>query len=188
MSGVPRTAGAGRNLDWLEPGTAARACGRRCARGRPVRRPAARGGDWVGTFTSVAIYSVVAAGLGVLYGRVGMISLCQIGLLAIGTWVGARLAYGTSLPFPFLLLATGVITAAVGRPDRAAGVAPLGAAPGTDHPDGRGAITEILNQTRFPNGGGGFKGLILSARPEGDPRRQAAFVSPRATPRTTATS
>ena len=39
------------------------------------------GADWITTFTSVAIYSVVALGFSVLYGRVGMISLGQIALL-----------------------------------------------------------------------------------------------------------
>ena len=43
--------------------------------------PAWLGGDWINTLTSVAIYSVVAAGLVVLYGKVGMISLGQIALL-----------------------------------------------------------------------------------------------------------
>src|SRR5439155_26660611 len=71
-------------------------------------------GDWVKTFTSVAIYSVVAAGLGILYGRVGMISLGQIAVLALGTWTGARLAYATSLPFPVLLVLTGIIAGVIG--------------------------------------------------------------------------
>ena len=33
-----------------------------------------------------------------------MISLGQIALLTIGCWIGTRLAYATSLPFPLLLL------------------------------------------------------------------------------------
>ena len=80
------------------------------------RRPAGRscGSDWITTFTSVAIYSVAALGFGILYGRVGMISLGQIALLTIGCWVGTRLAYATSLPFPLLLLAAGAITCAIG--------------------------------------------------------------------------
>ena len=69
-------------------------------------------GGWITTFTSVAIYSVVAAGLGILYGRVGMISLCQIALLAIGTWVAARFLILRDLPFPGA--AHPAITAAVG--------------------------------------------------------------------------
>src|SRR4051794_25614241 len=72
------------------------------------------GNDWIFTFTSVAIYSVVALGFGLLYGRVGMISLGQVALLSVGCWIGTRLAYATSMPFPILLLATGAITCAVG--------------------------------------------------------------------------
>ena len=42
---------------------------------------------WVKILTAAAIYSIVALGLGLLYGRVGMVSLCQIALLAVGAWV-----------------------------------------------------------------------------------------------------
>src|SRR5262245_58334281 len=63
------------------------------------------GSDWITTFTSVGIYAVAALGFGVLYGRVGMISLGQVALLTIGCWVGARIAYASSIPFPLLLLA-----------------------------------------------------------------------------------
>jgi len=76
--------------------------------------PVTLGADWINTFTSVAIYSVVAAGLVVLYGRVGMISLGQIAILAIGTWIATRLSFATNLPFPILLLVTGAITCVIG--------------------------------------------------------------------------
>ena len=55
--------------------------------------PGLVGADWITTFTSVAIYATVALGFGVLYGRVGMISLGQVALLSVGCWVGTRLAY-----------------------------------------------------------------------------------------------
>ena len=76
--------------------------------------PHTAGADWITTFTSVAIYSVVALGFGILYGRVGLISLGQVALLTIGCWIGTRLAYATSLPFPLLLLLAGGITCAIG--------------------------------------------------------------------------
>src|SRR3954470_15043341 len=77
--------------------------------------PAVLGADWIKTLTAVAIYAVVAAGLVTLYGRVGMISLGQIALLAVGTWTATRIAYAVDgLPFPLLLLVTGAITCAVG--------------------------------------------------------------------------
>jgi len=39
---------------------------------------------WVDVLTAVAIYSVVALGLGLLMGRVGLVSLGQIAVLALG--------------------------------------------------------------------------------------------------------
>jgi ABC-type branched-subunit amino acid transport system permease subunit len=47
-----------------------------------------------------------------LMGRVGLVSLGQIALLAVAGWVALRLGFATSLPFPVLLLLTGAITAA----------------------------------------------------------------------------
>ena len=116
------------------------------------------GGDWITTFTSVAIYSVVAAGLGILYGRVGMISLCQIALLAIGTWVAARFSYLSDLPFPVLLLLTGAITAAVGVLIGLPALRLTGLHLALITLMAAGAVTVILGQVNFPNGGGGFTG------------------------------
>ena len=59
---------------------------------------------WIDVATQVAIFSVVALGLGLLIGRVGMVSLGQIAVLALGAWVGARLCFATGLPFPIVLL------------------------------------------------------------------------------------
>jgi branched-chain amino acid transport system permease protein len=120
------------------------------------------GGDWVTTFTSVGIYSVVAASLGVLYGRVGMISLCQIALLAVGTWVGARFAYLTALPFPVLLLIAGLITGVIGVLIGLPALRLGGLHLALITLMAAGAVTVILNQINFPNGGGGFR-----AREEG---------------------
>ena len=55
------------------------------------------GADWITTFTSVAISAVAALGFGILYGRVGMISLGQVALLTLGCWIGTRLSYATSV-------------------------------------------------------------------------------------------
>ena len=51
--------------------------------------PAVLSPYWVRVAQAITIYSVVAAGLAILYGRVGMISLCQIALLGVGGWVSA---------------------------------------------------------------------------------------------------
>ncbi|HEY3650637.1 MAG TPA: hypothetical protein VGL33_21915, partial [Streptosporangiaceae bacterium] len=41
---------------------------------------------YVDTMTQVAVYSMVAVALGVLVGRVGLVSLGQVAVLAIGAW------------------------------------------------------------------------------------------------------
>ena len=160
MSAQPEQTGRGLRLDWLDPGAAARGAAVAGVLLVALLVVPLTGGDWIGTFTSVAIYAVVAAGLGVLYGRVGMISLCQIGLLGLGTWTGARLLHATSLPFPVLLLLTGLVTAAIGILIGLPALRLTGLHLALITLMAAGAITEILNQTRFPNGGDGFKGVI----------------------------
>ena len=120
--------------------------------------PAVTGSDWVKTYTTVSIYAVVAAGLGVLYGRVGMISLGQIGLLAIGTWTATRLNYAFHLPFPVLLLATGAITCVVGVLVGLPALRLSGLYLALITLMFAGAVNIILSAINFPNGGGGFTG------------------------------
>jgi branched-chain amino acid transport system permease protein len=120
--------------------------------------PAMLGLDWIKTFTSVAIYSVVAAGLVVLYGRVGMISLGQIALLAIGTWVATRLSFGFDIPFPILILVTGAITCVIGVLIGLPALRLSGLYLALITLMGAGAVDVVLRATDFPNGGGGFTG------------------------------
>src|SRR5262249_43696036 len=69
---------------------------------------------WIKVLTAAAIFSVVALGLNLLFGRVGLVSLGQIGLLVVGSWIAARLFFLTSLPFPVVLLLAGLLTALIG--------------------------------------------------------------------------
>jgi branched-chain amino acid transport system permease protein len=116
------------------------------------------GTDWIFTFTSVAIYAVAAAGFGLLYGRVGMISLGQVALLSIGCWVGARLSYATSLPFPILLLVVGGITGVIGLLVGLPALRLSGLYLALITLMFAGATTVVLGQIDFPNGGHGFTG------------------------------
>jgi branched-chain amino acid transport system permease protein len=113
---------------------------------------------WTDVATSVAIYSVVALGLNLLMGRVGMVSLGQIAVLALGAWIGARLDFGTSLPFPIVLLITGLITMVLGTVIGLPALRLSGLYLALITLMLAGAITVVLTATNFPNGGGGFKG------------------------------
>ncbi len=119
------------------------------------------GGDWTKTFTSVAIYSVVAAGLGILYGRAGMISLGQVAVLELGVWIAARLAYATAaIPFPLLIVITGLITGVIGILLGLPALRLSGLHLALVTLMFAGAVNVILAVTNFPNGGGGFLGHI----------------------------
>jgi branched-chain amino acid transport system permease protein len=120
--------------------------------------PQIAGAAWITTFTSVAIYSVVALGFGILYGRVGLISLGQVALLTIGCWIGARIAYATALPFPLVLLLAGGITCAIGVLVGLPALRLSGLYLALITLMFAGATTIVLSVTDFPSGGGGFTG------------------------------
>lgn len=113
---------------------------------------------WLQIATTVAIYSIVTLSLALLVGRVGMVSLGQIALLAVGGWVALRLGFGTSLPFPLLLLATGLITGAVGTLIGLPALRLSGLYLALITLMAAAAITVVLQVTNFPNGGSGFTG------------------------------
>ncbi len=123
-----------------------------------VAVPKLVGTDWITTFTSVAIYATVAAGFGVLYGRVGMISLGQVALLSVGCWIGTRLAYATAIPFPILLFVVGGITCVIGVLVGLPALRLSGLYLALITLMFAGAMTVVLSVIDFPNGGGGFTG------------------------------
>ena len=116
------------------------------------------GADWTTTFTSVAIYSVITLGLGMLYGRVGLISLGQVALLVVGVWTATRLNYAVDLPFPVLLLVTGAITCGVGMLIGLPAIRLSGLYLALITLMAAGAVNVVLVAINFPNGGGGFTG------------------------------
>jgi branched-chain amino acid transport system permease protein len=118
---------------------------------------------WLQTLTATAIYAAVALSVSLLLGRVGMVSLCQFALLAVGTWIALRIGYATGMPFLVVLLSAGVLTGLlgilVGLPAlRLNGLylalITLMAAAG---------VTVVLAATQFPNGGSGVLGFSNTA-------------------------
>ena len=122
---------------------------------------------WVKILTAAAIYSVVALGLGLLYGRVGMVSLCQVALLAVGAWTATRLLYGTGLPFPIVLLIAGLVTGVIGTVVGLPALRVSGLHLALITLMFAGAITLVLNVIHFPNGGGGFLGQVSLSELQG---------------------
>ncbi len=113
---------------------------------------------YVDAWTQVTIYSIVTLGLGVLVGRVGMVSLGQGAVLAMGAWVAARLLFATGLPFPIVLLAAGLITMVLGTLVGLPALRMSGLYLALITLMLAGAITLVLQNINFPNGGHGFTG------------------------------
>ena len=126
---------------------------------------------WVDVSTSVAIYSVVALGLNLLMGRVGMVSLGQIAVLALGAWIGARFLFGTGLPFPIVLLVDGLLTMVLGTLIGLPALRLTGLYLALITLMLAGAISVVLAATNFPNGGGGFKGYTDTLQGSANVRR-----------------
>lgn len=115
---------------------------------------------WMKIAFEMAAYSLVTLGLGLLVGRVGIYSLCQIPLVAAGAWFSLRVHFlFDGAPFPLVLLAsallTGLLGVIIGLPAlRLSGLylalVTLMAA---------GAITLLLTVVKFPNSNSGFWGF-----------------------------
>jgi branched-chain amino acid transport system permease protein len=118
---------------------------------------------WIDVLTAVAIYSVVALGLALLMGRVGLVSLGQIAILALGAWVAARLDFATSIPFPLVLLIAGLITMGLGTLVGLPALRLSGLYLALITLMLAGAITVVMTATNFPNGGHGFLGHTESS-------------------------
>jgi branched-chain amino acid transport system permease protein len=108
--------------------------------------------------TQVAVYAMVAVALGVLVGRVGLVSLGQIAVLAVGAWVAARLLFATSQPYPVVLLEAGIITMVAGTVIGLPALRLRGLYLALITLMLAGAFSIVLETTNFPNGGHGFLG------------------------------
>jgi branched-chain amino acid transport system permease protein len=113
---------------------------------------------YIDTMTQVAVYSVVTLGLGVLVGRVGLVSLGQAAVLAIGAWTAARLLFATSQPYLLVLLEAGLITMVAGVLIGLPALRLRGLYLALITLMLAGAITVVLATVNFPNGGHGFLG------------------------------
>jgi ABC-type branched-subunit amino acid transport system ATPase component/branched-subunit amino acid ABC-type transport system permease component len=71
-------------------------------------------GFQIGVYTTWLIYAMIFASLGLLVRTSGQVSLCQLGLAAVGASTFAHLSGGSGLPWGIALLGAAIVTAAVG--------------------------------------------------------------------------
>lgn len=114
---------------------------------------------WLKIAFEMAAYSLVALGLGLLVGRTGMFSLCQIPMVAAGAWFALRVHFIADAPFPLKLLIAGVLTGLLGIVIGLPALRLSGLYLALVTLMAAGAITLLLTVVKFPNGGPGFWGF-----------------------------
>jgi len=123
-----------------------------------VAGPLGMNSYWLQASTVAIVYALIAGGAGLLVGRVGLYSLCQIALTAAGSWMALRLGFGTSLPFPVIILLSGAFSAVLGIIIGLPSLWVSGLALALLTLMGASAITLVLTVIHFPNGGDGILG------------------------------
>jgi len=128
-----------------------------------VAGPSLAGAFWTRILTVCVIYAVAAAGTGLLYGRLGLVSLGQVSVLGVGAWVTLRVGHAGA-PFEVALLAGTVASAVVGVVVGLPALRLSGLNLAIVTLMLAGAFEVVFNITRFPNGGSGLQGRVSSAQ------------------------
>ena len=129
--------------------------------------PATMKPNWIANFTQMAIFASLAASAGLLYGRVGLVSLGQIAPYGIGAWVAIRLSFATGLPFPLLIVAGGIVAMMLGLIIGIPALRVSGLYLALVTLMLVAAVELLLAEFKFANGGPGFRGVTkgLDAKP-----------------------
>lgn len=116
------------------------------------------GSAWLSVFTGALIFAIPAAGIGVLYGRLGLVSLAGYALVGVGGWVSLRLYFLWHLPFIVNMLLGGVIAAVVGTIIGLPALRLRGLYLALVTLLAAGAFSVVVTVLGFPSGGTGFNG------------------------------
>lgn len=126
---------------------------------------------WLSTLTSAFALALAARGVTLLFGQLGLVSLCQIALVGVGGWIALRLSHGTALPFEIVVLLAGIGTSFIGMLWGAPALRVQGLYLALVTLMLAGAFQTIISAVGFPDGGPGFMGRadaiqrIMMSRP-----------------------
>jgi branched-chain amino acid transport system permease protein len=118
------------------------------------------GGFWLSTMISVFAISLATIGAGVLYGRLGLVSLCQYALVGVGGWIALRLQFAFNMPFELAALGGGLVAMLVGVLWGLPALRLRGLYLALVTLMLAGAFQVVISATGFPDGGNGFLGRV----------------------------
>ncbi|WP_137155636.1 branched-chain amino acid ABC transporter permease [Rhizobium sp. FKL33] len=125
--------------------------------------PSVAGALWLKVMTSVVIYTLTAASIGLLYRKLGQVSLAQVAFMGCGGWVALRLAYGVGLPFELNIFVGGLFAALTGMIFAYPALKMRGLYLALVTLMAAGGFGILINVLQFPNGGPGFLGFAVKS-------------------------
>jgi branched-chain amino acid transport system permease protein len=118
------------------------------------------GGYWLSNFTQAYCMILALTGCAVLYGQLGLVSLCQWALVGVGGWISLRFYHYFHPPFFVTILAGGVGASAVGMIWGLPALRMRGLYLALVTLMLAGAFQTAITVTSFPVGGPGFLGQV----------------------------
>lgn len=118
---------------------------------------------WIKSLISAMALAVAAAGVALLYGQLGLVTLCQHALLGAGGWVALRLSHGLHLPFELCVLAAGVTSCLIGMLAGLPALRMKGLYLALVTLMMAGGFQVVISATGFPDGGEGWLGRVVGS-------------------------
>lgn len=137
---------------------------------------------WLTAATAAVALSLSVAGLAILYGQLGLVSLCQFALVGVGGWVTLRVGHHFQWPFEISLLCGGVVASASGMIFGIPALRLRGLYLALTTLMLAGAFQVVISAWGFPDGGEGFLGRasggarVMLPKPDMAQSAQAYFV------------
>lgn len=119
---------------------------------------------WTTVFTSSFAMAIAVAGVGMLYGQLGLVNLAQFALVGVGGWVALRISHAFHIPFEFAALAGGVAASFVGVLWGLPALRLRGLFLALVTLMLAGAFQVVISVWGFPDGGPGFIGKMASGQ------------------------
>lgn len=116
------------------------------------------GSFWLSAITSAVALSLAVTGVSVLYGQLGLVTLCQFSLVGVGGWVTLRVGHGFHLPFEISLLCGGAGAAIAGLVFGIPALRLRGLYLALVTLMLAGGFQTVISAWGFPDGGAGFLG------------------------------
>ena len=113
---------------------------------------------WLSAITSAVALSLAVTGISILYGQLGLVTLCQFSLVGVGGWITLRIGHAFHPPFEVSLLAGGIVASAAGLVFGIPALRLRGLYLSLVTLMLAGGYQTVISASGFPDGGGGFLG------------------------------